>query len=114
MNLGGGGGGGGGDGGGGGIGRGGGRGGSGGAYGDARSKHSDGSCHMDLNPRNESGMGRQKSALSTLKGARTVWGTLRSTSTVAVSNALKLVPEIPSGSIIVKRKYKPTPETAVM
>ena len=61
---------------------------------------------MDLNPRNESGMGRRKSALSTLKGARKVWGTLRSTSTVAVSNALKLVPEIPSGSIIVKRKYK--------
>ena len=45
---------------------------------------------------------------------RGVWGTLRSTSTVAVSNALKLVPEIPSGSIIVKRKYKTRPETAVM
>ena len=75
---------GGGGGGGGGGGHGGGWGGSGGAYGDARSKHSDGSHRMDPNSRNESGMGRRKSALSTLKGARKVWGTLRSTSSVAV------------------------------
>ena len=41
-----------------------------------------------------------------LKGARKVWGTLKTTTTVAVTNALKLVPDISPGSITVKRKYK--------
>ena len=35
-----------------------------------------------------------------------VWGTLKTTTTVAVTNALKLVPDISPGSITVKRKYK--------
>ena len=41
-----------------------------------------------------------------LKGARKVWGTLKSTTTGVITNALKLVHEIPSGSVTVKRKYK--------
>ena len=41
-----------------------------------------------------------------LKGARKVWGMLKTTTTVAVTNALKLVPDISPGSITVKRKYK--------
>ena len=41
-----------------------------------------------------------------LKGARKVWGTLRSTTTGAITNALKLIPEISPGSVTVKRKYK--------
>jgi len=69
------------------------RGGNGGACGGAHSRHCDESRRMDLDPINETGIGRQKSALSTLKGTRKVWGTLRSTSSVAVSNALKLVPK---------------------
>ena len=40
------------------------------------------------------------------KGARKVWGTLRSTTTGAITNALKLIPEISTGSVTVKRKYK--------
>ena len=41
-----------------------------------------------------------------LSGVRRVWGTLKSTTTVAVQNALTLVSEIPANEIIVKRKNK--------
>ena len=41
-----------------------------------------------------------------LKGARKIWGTLRSTTTLAVENALKTLTRINVKSLIVKRKFK--------
>ena len=41
-----------------------------------------------------------------INGVRRVWGTLKTTTTGAVKNALSLVPEIPANTIVVKRKYK--------
>jgi len=41
-----------------------------------------------------------------LKGARKIWGTLRTTTTLAVENALKTLTSINVKSLIVKRKFK--------
>ena len=41
-----------------------------------------------------------------LEGIRKVWGTLKSTTTTAVTNALSLVKEVPTDKVSVKRKYK--------
>ena len=40
--------------------------------------------------------------------ARKVWGTLRTATATAVSNALKSLTNIPSNSLTVKRKFKTT------
>ena len=43
-----------------------------------------------------------------VSGARKVWGTLKTTTATAVSNALKSLTNIPSNSLTVKRKFKTT------
>lgn len=43
-------------------------------------------------------------------GARKVWGTLRSTTVSAVSNAIRSVTNIPTADISVKRKFKSRPD----
>ena len=41
-----------------------------------------------------------------VSGARKIWGTLKSTTTTAVANVLKVHAKVPSNSLSIKRKYK--------
>ena len=41
-----------------------------------------------------------------VKGARKIWGTLKSTTVTGVTNTLKVLGKIPLGAVTIKRKYK--------
>ena len=93
----------------------GGRGGSGGVKGGKRRKGSSttGSLLQQPQPGSPISNGHTGTYTNTitpiqfqLSGVRRVWGTLKSTTTAAVENALSLVSEVPVNEILVKCKYK--------
>ena len=53
-----------------------------------------------------SAVSSKKAGKHHLEGIRNVWGTLKSVTTTAVTNALSLVKEVPTDKVSVNRKYK--------
>ena len=49
---------------------------------------------------------RRPESYEQVKGARKIWGTLRSTTTTAIERALSTLTKISSKDVVVKRKYK--------